>query len=121
MPRPSELPTDTQLALTLMDHVQSREVVTVTVPWPPAATNEDGVFATTIWHFSEVGDVIVVEVSADVQANVPAPVASANAKIEAGDRRRIESDRRQCTTLASADTCCFTPVLLRCRTLWGRG
>jgi len=51
----------------LADHVQSRSVVMVSVPWPPPAANADGAALTVTAQRSVVG-AVVTEVSVFVQA-----------------------------------------------------
>jgi hypothetical protein len=65
---------DTQFALVVTDHVQSRVVETARVPGPPPGGNSDGVVSAPIWHFWADGDTIAVEVSVDVHAGMPAAV-----------------------------------------------
>src|ERR1700704_5789588 len=85
-PCPLVVPIDTQLALVLTDHVQSRVVVTARVPGPPPGGNNDGVVSAPIWHFWADGDTIAVEVSVEVHAGVPA-AARASARIGRRARR----------------------------------
>jgi hypothetical protein len=65
---------DTQLALVLIDHVQSRDVAMVSDPCPPLAVNDDGALLTLTWHLSELGavsDVLVLLHAPESQAAAP--------------------------------------------------
>lgn len=65
------------------DQVQSRSVVTETVPLPPPAVNEDGLLLTEIAHLLEVG--AVTEVDDDVHR----AAASARKTAPAAESRRF--------------------------------
>lgn len=95
---PASLPIETQAALVLIDHVQSREVATVSDPWPPLAVNDVGALLTLTWHLSAVGDVIEVV----VLLQPPARLARAKATRNAEGRQRIRcTGCDACTCLAT--------------------
>ena len=90
--------TDTQLASTLKDQVQSRDAPIVSVPLPPEAANDAGDPLTLTWHLSVDGAVVVVDVWDDVQPHAPNASAAIAAR-RTSDRRCIRCSR--CTRLAS--------------------
>jgi uncharacterized lipoprotein YbaY len=61
-PCPVVLATETQLALVMTDHVQSRVVATARVPFPPSAVNTVVDDPTWTWHFVKAGAVSAVDV-----------------------------------------------------------
>jgi|SRR5215831_1186676 len=66
----------------LADHVQSRAVVMVSVPWPPPAANADGAALTVMAQRSVVGAVVT-----EVSVFVHAAAATVSAMISAGATR----------------------------------
>jgi hypothetical protein len=95
---PASLPIETQAALLVIDHVQSREVATVSDPWPPLAANDVGALLTLTWHLSAVGDVSEVL----VLLQPPARLAMAKAMRNTERRQRIRCiDGHACTRLAT--------------------
>jgi hypothetical protein len=79
------LASDTQFALVVADHPQSRVVVMASDPEPPASVKLVEGLLTCSWHFSELGAVIPVEVCVDVHAAIPA--AAERAKTMAMQQR----------------------------------
>ena len=61
-PWPLGVATETQSALLLTDHEQSRVVSIVSVPVPPPSENEDDGVLTRNWHFCEEDGVTPVVV-----------------------------------------------------------
>jgi len=57
---------DTHAAALAASHVQSRVVVTLSVPVPPVAGTVDGELSTVTWHLDDEG--AVTERSAELQA-----------------------------------------------------
>jgi regulatory protein len=85
----------THVELLVADHVQSRVVLTVSVPVPPPegmlAVME---FATETWHFATLGDVTprVLEVQERVRS---APIRMSEAPKRMRTARRVQIERRQ--------------------------
>jgi hypothetical protein len=76
-PWPFVFASETQFALVLADHVQSRVVSTASVPCPPSAVNAVVGDPTWTWHFTDTGAVTAVDVCDDVQPKEPPPRARA--------------------------------------------
>ena len=81
----ASLPIETQAALLVIDQVQSRDVATVSDPWPPLAANDVGALLTLTWHLSALGEVSEVV----VLLQPPARLAMANATRNAEGWQRI--------------------------------
>jgi hypothetical protein len=70
-----------QLACVLIDHVQSREVVMVNEPEPPAEVKVDGTLLAVTWHLLSVGALteVCVELQAGARQASASPHVDANA------------------------------------------
>ena len=80
--------------------MQSRAVVTLTVPVPPVAVNDDVEFVTETWHRSDVG--AVVDVSAELQERwkpaaivIRSPAKRNGPRMRYSDRQRLMHAARQ--------------------------